>query len=492
MRLRSIATTFMAVALALAAVACGGGQTGTGSESGASMLRAGVFVFVAVDSDLDSAQWQQVDELLRKFPGRQQWLSMLRAELEKENVNWERDVQPALGPEVDFVVVNTPGADEEPVAVLLTKPDDPAKTEALVRKLNEGGESEEEAVSRTVDGWVFLSDKQTSIDAAIKGDREALADDGLFNGAMDEAPEEAIAKVFVNGRSLSRLIKENLPDDEITTTLGLDRIDSFMFWLAAEDNGVRLAGAVKGKGAKNLGLGAEPYASKLVQDAPAGALLFVSFRGGQLADQVRKLKDNPLYLMGLKDFEQELGVTLEELVSLIKGELAFYIRPGAPLPEFTLLLESENEQADLQTVQQLARKLASQGGGTVTEEDQGGVKVTRIQLEGLAVLIAAFDGKVALTTARKGIDDLRGEGDRLTEDSDYKDALSAADVPDKTGGLVYINLEQGLPFVSDFAATAGADLPAEVRENLRPLKSVVAFGTTTGDTTTSALFLEIR
>src|ERR671933_1454605 len=61
---------------------CGGTtKSGVSGESGASKVRSGALAYVAVDSDLASSQWKQVDDLLEKFPGHDQWLRSLEREL---------------------------------------------------------------------------------------------------------------------------------------------------------------------------------------------------------------------------------------------------------------------------------------------------------------------------------------------------------------------------------------------------------------------------
>src|SRR5918911_343151 len=96
---------FVAIAaLALAAAGCGG-TTGTGSGlgSGAAATPASAPAFVAIDSDLSSDQWRQVDKLLDKFPGKGKLLQNIRESLRKEagGIDYEQDVKGAVGDEID-------------------------------------------------------------------------------------------------------------------------------------------------------------------------------------------------------------------------------------------------------------------------------------------------------------------------------------------------------------------------------------------------------
>src|SRR5687767_13620376 len=103
MRVRAFILTF-ACMLVLAAAACGGdGGDGLGSAS-AEFAPANAAVFVAVDTDFESEQWSNARELVGRFPDGDRAVEFFLAELEKEGINFEEDLRPALGPEVGLVV----------------------------------------------------------------------------------------------------------------------------------------------------------------------------------------------------------------------------------------------------------------------------------------------------------------------------------------------------------------------------------------------------
>src|SRR5436190_24167687 len=85
-------------ALALLAAGCGGGTTsGSSGDSGATLVRPDALVFVSFDTDLGSSQWKQVDALSKKFSGREEALSQINQALEKNQVDYNDDIKPALG-----------------------------------------------------------------------------------------------------------------------------------------------------------------------------------------------------------------------------------------------------------------------------------------------------------------------------------------------------------------------------------------------------------
>src|SRR5581483_11252086 len=125
--------------------------------------------FVAIDSDLGSAQWSSLDSLLSKVGV----LSQLQRRFQqKTGLTWD-DLKAALGPELDVVVL--PGAGK-PQLVLLTQPADKATFDALLQKARPS------TVAAQMDGWTAVSDSQAALDA-LTGATQHLADDSLYQQA---------------------------------------------------------------------------------------------------------------------------------------------------------------------------------------------------------------------------------------------------------------------------------------------------------------------
>jgi hypothetical protein len=94
------------------------------------MVRSGALAYVAVDSDTGSSQWKQLDSLLQKFPAHDLAIAGLKAQLSQKGVDWDNDVKPALGPEVDVAAVGT--SQSNAAFAVLTQPKDEGKFKALV------------------------------------------------------------------------------------------------------------------------------------------------------------------------------------------------------------------------------------------------------------------------------------------------------------------------------------------------------------------------
>lgn len=491
---RSLTAGLLAT-LVVALAGCGGGSATTSAfgESGSKLVRSGALAFVAVDSDLGSSQWQQVDTLSKKFPGRGQALARLREGLADNGVDYDKDVKPALGPEVDIVVISGPGANQTS-AVGLTKPKDAAKFKALIAKLNASDQdlSGKPAVYKEIDeGWYAVSESQAQIDAALKGSGgEGLSDDSMFKAALEKLPGEALVKAYVDGRQLSELIqaqsqKSATPFD--ASTLGLDKLEFVAGSMSAESDGIRARGAASGG---NLGGG--EFASKLLDGVPGDAFAFLNFRGTGTSDQLKKLESNPTFERALQQIRAALGVSFDDILALLHNEVALYVRPGAGIPEVTLALETKDQAAALSTLDRLAARLAAAtNGGQVQPGKQGGHDVKTINLGRIAIHYGGLGDKVLVTSGVNGIADY-GTGSKLTDSADFKQAKSAAEMPDSTGGFFYIDLKDAIPLLEGLAGLAGQTPPAEVTENVRPLRSFLSWTEGTGSERTFDAFLEIK
>ena len=478
-----------ASAVLLVAAGCGGSTTGKAGGgiggSGAELVPSNALAYASIDSDLSSSRWQQLDKLLDKFPIRDQLLIKLKNALAEKDINYERDLKPALGSELDVAAV-AGSAGEQPSYVAFTKPDSLLKAKELVNKL--AGSSP--TATREVDGWLVVADKEAMIDAVLKGSGSSLADDSAFKDGFGSLPDDAVAKAYANGPQLSKLVNSL----SVAKTATLDTSQPKLDWLAAslvpEDNGLQLGVDVKSPNGSDFT--GDPYSPKLISGVPADAIAFLSFRGNSAQNQLNRLRQNPMFSGALAEIERELGMSLDSVYALFEHELAFYVRRGPGLPEFSLVLEEPDTAQALTTLDRLAVRVAKLAHGRLGTEQQGGLEVKTLNLGRVTVRWAGFDGRVMITTSPTGIDDYRSGGDKLADDTTYKDALSAAGASDKTLGQIYVNVGDLVELINSYAGLSGEKLPPEVLDNLKPLQSFVAYGSRDGDVTKGTAFLEIK
>jgi hypothetical protein len=476
------ATTF--TALALVAAGCGGSSSSSGSASGsagaAALVPRDAAAYVAVNTDLKSSQWKQVDDLLNKFPSKDRLLQSLRGDLAKQGVDFDSDVKPALGDEIDVAVLVTQTGSRQVVA--LTKPKDEAKFDALLKK-----GSPPHPVHEKVDGWTVVAQKQAGLDAvkaASKG--SSLQDDSAFGDAFGKLPGDAVAKFFVRGSAARSLGAGSLGPlgAAVPAASSLEYVTGA---LVAEDDGFRVDGVGRSSGNG----GGASYTSKLVSQVPAGAYLFVSFHGSK--QSLAGLRSNPALGQQLPQIERALGVSLDQIGALFRNEVAIYVRQGTPIPEISLVSLVDDEAAARATLNRLTTRLGALTGGAPKATTIDGVAARQLVVGGrFSVYTAVFDGKLVVTTAPGGISGLRDGGQKLTADPVFKSAKSAAKLPDSTTGFVFLNLKDAIPLLQNLAQLGGQQIPSQVSGNLAPLRSFLAYATKDGSETRFTAFLQLQ
>jgi hypothetical protein len=483
----------LAAAGALAVAGCGGDAGGGGDlGSGADLAPAAAALFVAVNTDFEGEQWQAAERLVSRFPAGQEALAELRRELRADELDFEQDIKPAVGAEVDIVVTDL-NAEEN--AVVLTQPKDAAKWREVVGSGDDPGVTEE-----LEDGWWVAAETQEAIDAfkSARGE-DSLAENDAFTDAMDELPEERLASLYASGEALTGQLESEAeldPDERAAfqCLLGNARVPSLAFAVAAEENGARLSGAVRAEDVE----APDESSSELADKLPAGALAVLS--ANNLAEQARTFlrcaeDADPEFSRELGEIESALGLSVEEdVLPLFEGETAVAVYPaaeaqaaalqeGSPLapPLVTLVTEVDDEERARGVADQIAA-LSRLGGGAQTEDVEiAGVRAKRVTLEGAEILYAVFDGLLVATTGEEGISRLREEGDRLADDQEFGDVREAAGAPGETTGFLYADVGQAIELAFSFAESFGGEADDEARENLEPLRSLFFWGEVDGD-----------
>lgn len=424
-----------AALVAIAFAGCGGNDTTT-AASAVGLAPADAIGYVELDSSLDSDQWSKVQTLLDRFPSRPQLVEALDKQLSEEQLQWERDVDPALGETVAVIWVGNTAKD----VVWATQPDDEEKLRALVEKL--ANKAKTEFAIGEAEGWTLVAERQSVIDTLKAGDGE-LADNDGFQAALDELPDERVAYGWVR--------EQALPDD----------VPKLEFeWIAGAIE-ARDDGAAATFVERLTGDAGKSYTSRRIDEAPADALAFLSFDTASLRGQTSSLA--PLANL--------LGIRVDQLLADIEGEGAFWVLPAAGFPEVTLVLTTSAPERTLAQLRQLF-------DGTPLP-----VRVGLGESGGQVVATTAASVTKALLRAKFG--------GRLSDDEDFREAKDAAGMPDETAGFLYVDVADALPLLS-LAGFTGVDVPKDVLENLRPIRSVVAWSQADGNTSAQTVFVHIQ
>ena len=494
----SVLLVLLAAAFALAG--CGGGDGGGGGEAetpaegaqaaaGAAIAPAGAAVFVSITTDAESAQWKAAAALLDRFPGRDQLIRSILEDTEAAGLDWETDIKPALGPEVDIVVLPTGG--EEPAVVGLTQPADAAKLQKLVESGDEPGALE------VVDGWTVVSDSQASIDAFKAGD-DSLADAEAYRTALESLPAESLVTVFIDGEKLTELAGQaaagaggSVSFSQLFGAFG--KLGPIAFALSAQPGGVFFRGSATQEGGPQL----DNFAADLPSLVPADAVLYLGF--ANLAEPLDSLlgiagEAEPTLDQQLAQAETFLGLSVrDDLLPLFAGEGALVVAPGSPIPAISLIVEVEDEQKAQQALDKLATLAGGFGGGGLPKAtDIDGVAAQELVLEQFSVFYAVFDGKLVITSVRAGISGLVAAVPKLADDPAFAVARKAAGMPEETSGFIYMNLAEGIGLIEAYARLAGDAVPPEVSANLEPLGSFLAYSAREDGALTFSGFLSIE
>jgi hypothetical protein len=472
MRRRAIpALVLVVAALGFSATGCGGKAEPAGEvPASASLAPKDALAFATVTTDASSDQWQKASDLLDRLPGTTDGLtSELTSSLAEQNLTWQDDVEPALGPEVVLVVT----ADEKPI--VLTQPDDADALAALLAK------SDEPAATATVEGWTAIAEGQpdlTAYETALA--QGTLANDDALAAGFEALPAEALARAWVDVAALTPRLQQQLGQASQDLDLGLDWVAAAV---AAQEDGVRLAVGVRTPG----GNGTE-YEPKLLQRVPGDAVALLSFGGTQkVVDQIERR----IPLSGIADeVEKATGVSVGGLLDAFSGEGVLYVRAAGTAPEVTLALTPPDPDKVYATVDRLAHTLAEGSGTTVrtvTEDDR---EVSLVEADGATVRYARLDGDtVVATTGLTGIRDFAADGDKLESSDAYERAADAVGLGDRTGGFLYVDIDGLLPVVESL--TGGALSPDD-RRTIQQLDAFVLESSGGGETTTLTGFLQLN
>ena len=482
--------------LVVLAAGCGG----SGSPGGAAeVVPADAAFYLVADTDFEGDQWDAVQELAAKFPGGEDLLGRIVQEIESESgeeIDFEQDVDPALGPEVAVVVLAPePGSDQPETVVVLTQPDD---EEALQRLIEEG---DEPAVSRAVDDWQAISDDEAALDryaAALEGER--LADSEEFEDAMDGLDEDVLVTVYGNLRQAQEAAEAESGGqlDPFDTFFPAGEAPVFGGTARAEGDGARLDGRLVYSGdVEDTPFSMEPFDAELSDRVPGDALAYLAFN--DLEGAISAYRDaiaeaDPEFESQIGMAEAFLGVSLEEdIAPLFAGEGAVYVRRGALIPEVTLVTEVEDEEQAVGTLDDVVAGIGTFVGiGEPERREVDGVEVREIPISPpFSLSYAAFDGLLVVTTSADGIADLRADEDRLADDEAYAEALDRAGVPGETSGFAYVDLEEALPLLFGYAE-AGLGEASDARQYTEPLTSLVLWGEQDGSTQSFSVFVGIE
>ena len=450
------------------------------------MVPADVPLYFSIDTDLASEQWRAAQDLLDKFPGKEELLNELKDELASEDVDFERDVRPVLGPELGVALLDF---DDDESYVALMQPKDEAKLNALLEK------GEDPPAHTEIEGWTVFAETQVVLDRFRQQRQgEKLSDSAPYEEAVGELPGDALVKVYFGGPQVQQAIRDGFRGEGVPQGLAqrFEAFESFAWALTAEGDGVRFeAGAIVDSDVE-----LDTYEAKLPESLPAGALLYVSFANlGEPARRVIEILEDviPNFEQRRRQTEQAFGFSVEnDLLPLLQNEGAFAIYPAEPLPAFVLAF-ADGERA-VRLMDRLGALLALGGEGSTRQEEVESITVKELVFpdEGFSIFYAALDGVFVASNVRASVLEASRDGPRLADESLFRAARESADAEGGTIVFAYGNLDEGLAYAFDFSEEQGETVPQKARENTEPLESFLVSVTQDGDRFELSGFLAIK
>lgn len=532
---RRAAFTLVPLAAIAVAAGCGGGGSSPGSSAGttADYVPASAPLYVEVDSDTQSAQWQQVSTLLDKFPG---WPGgsvdeVIEDALMGEQVSYE-DLRPILGESVALALprvprnaagsgLRAPSVDDTSVLVVAEIGDgqeDAARnllTESGAIEQGERGDvtyyatSDEDAYSAVLSDAIVVADSEeslfASLDANASGGDSVLAGASRFRDALAELPEDVFAQGYLGVGELLADVQQD--QAQLQQFGGLDDIAnaSVAASLTAEADGFRTRGVIVGADQIDE---AAAFTPTLADHAPADSLAYIGFADlqGNIASVVDSLRES-----GDEETEDAisqvdqlssrleavLGISVSDLAALTNGEHAIVAAPDSSSSAqvgAALLLRVEDGAQAQQTLDALRAglptALGTLGQTNIPDWEQvqlaNGISGWELPVDDDFSVVYAVDGDlVIIGTSVELVRKVQSPATPLSQSQRYLDGTSEA--PSEVTSIAWIDIAEAVQLGGANDLFQGEQ---ELLDNLRPLESLSAWSTG-GDTPTFDAFLRV-
>jgi hypothetical protein len=443
-------------------------------------------VFVAIDTDPSSSQWRTVNALAAKFPDKQKAIDSAKKSIRKDGLDWDRDLKPALGPEIDVAMLDLDDPDD---LVALMQPKDTGAFERAVKKGNAKSDPGDKLFYEEFRGWEVMANKSSTIDAFKQASETAkrnLAQGQVFAGAMDKAGE-GIVRAYVNGAKVMAAARKAAGAQSNSFIDKLGTLDWLLMRLRAKSDGLAVDAIVHGTpGEAFKHQGSSASVGSLRTLVPKDALLYLAFHGSK--GMLDGLADNPLLQQpGFAQF----GDILRDAGAILQGENALYVRApaGRRLPEVTFLASPGAGVDGAALLDRMLNRFRREIGGRPRRMHVAGVPARRVGPGNPAVLYANVAGKLVVTDYPSGIRFTKEGCKPLTESDTYKDAASGSGLPDRPQVVLYVDIHSTVPAVERLGRMS---IPAEVKRNLTPLRSAVEYAVSRSHELEISFFLGIK
>jgi uncharacterized protein DUF3352 len=536
----------LVVAILVGLVVFLGGPAPSGAPA---YLPGNTFLYSEARLDLPGSQRQKMAQFLSHFPGFKdqasfdrkidETLDRLVRDASGGKYTYTGDVKPWFGGQVSLGLTGTPqSANASTVPALITlNVTDRAKAEATLTKLindaKAAGVTLRSEDYRGVTIWsidstaprpsgvptgaevaltsdaLLISAQPGAIKIALdrkQGTGDSLGKSSEFAEALKGVRDDRIALLYVGTRALKSSIEQQLGTNTPGSQVLRDTLKNIpdQFSGSARVEADRIVVEARSKIATDA---PKPnlHESTLASRVPASSLVFIEARdvGQGLSRLITQLKSDPQVKQSAPQLEQvelALGNKLESYLDWL-GDVAVAGEAPNGRPTGGLVATVANEDVAKQRLGQLTQLLrlgGTQAGGqiAVTEEDHGGIKITKIaiatdgaldfggqRIEDIEVAFAFKQGLFVLGPPDYVIRILDlPAGQALAGTDRFKDALAAAGGV-QNAGVSYVDLV-GLRTATEALIPSDnrAKYDQEVKPYLEPLDRMISATVVEGDT----------
>jgi hypothetical protein len=371
-------------------------------------------------------------QVLNRFPFGPAVLKAVRQGLQLES---------SLGPELDLAVFK--GG-----TVSFTQPADEKAFEAALGP---------KQLHARIRGWTVFTASAPLLDL-VKKHKGKLSESPAYTEAVGRLPASAVVRAYAASSADVLAVA--------ATSLGssLPKLGNATKWVSAAltSGGNELTLELHLKGSKGP---ATQSSADLVSQIPAGAVLAAGLGG----------------IGGVPGNLKVGGVDVQGVADALGGQAIVYVRAGLPFPEVTIASKPKDPAQAVRDVGRLIVKLSKATKAPVTTSVDG-VTLHDLALGAVDIYYGTFDGLFVVSDTTDAVSGLRSTGEKL----------KVPGLPEHTNGFLYIDVEHALPAVRAFAKLANQKVPAQLDANLKPLKTLVVYGTRDADVQSIFAILQVR
>ncbi|MDQ3742454.1 MAG: DUF3352 domain-containing protein [Actinomycetota bacterium] len=517
------AVTFLAIALVMRA--CGGdsGSDGPPAAEAVKLMPADTLLYAGLSTDGDRDAVQRAADLAQRFGAYDTYRSAILQRLSgaEGEVNAERDVEPWVGDEAAFALMDSGNATAGSLVAIEVTDEGRARKflernpRQALRKVYKGHETIRygQVTTAFVGGFLVIGQDPT-VQAAIERDRrteKSLADDPTYRRAVEGLPDGRVFTGYASADGVRRLLA---PQGDVlgAASVMLDQPALLGVAIAAEaeeDDDVRLVvhSALDAQRQKQATPALKSFEPGLVDAVPGNAIAYLGASG--VSNALQRLVVTAVggsgqgsevtELLGrlATDLDEETGGGLrDDLLKLFEGEVAVVIQPQVPAPVLSLITRTEDEAATRRTLDRLrdplAKLLRPEGEAELrwAAEDVEGTEAWVLSLpNGARVAYAVAGGQLILSTAPDGIRQILAADESLEDADAFEDVL--ADRPESVGTLGFLDFSQLLE-LGEQTGLNNSRAYLRAREDLRKVRAL-GFSSTSGEgETTAEILVSIR